>query len=264
MSELKLVVDSCRSLLEEDSFWLLAGLTDNSYEEGSAPHFQKCVKAYEDVGAQPGLIQQLSAGINDNLLKNFRSLPQVVGAIRRNKAAGKGGRLRPDFEFSTDQAEILVECKMLYDCTGDKYYESTASDYQKLASYSSPRSRLFQVVFFVQLPGYDYPPGTWFDNRRPHGSRAVMLRGIDAQYARLRRSLPQSPAWPGPEPFKRALHFPTSEVNVDFLQRWYTHSFRPESERDNTWRFDSGAHLQDSAVGLAIWERSRIENGTGG
>lgn len=227
--------DACRTLLSESyhEFWVLAGLTDRSYEDGvKKAMFSKEVALYEEAGIRPALLDQLRNGINGNLKVILEGNPNLSEVVRR---PGKGQDLT--FVDRETQRVARVEGKFIFDCTFEKHYSSTASDWDKLAAVrESSENDLFTAVFFNTMPYYDH----W-----PNRSENVVRVGIPAQFVNLTQRLKIPPAWPSNGPHIVKLNAPSDEVAYGLCQRWP--SIAP-------WRSDLKPYLRYAAVGVAIWQ----------
>lgn len=250
---------ACERLIEEQpDFWTLAGLTERSFEVGSAPKFSESLAHYRAAGVSEQLATTLAAGINRSLARMVEQCAPSVGAVRYN-AANKG--VIPDLCFGPvgERSETIAEVKLVYDFTGADWYgeKGVTGDASKLRAMRREGfvGHLIQIVFFVQLPGLEYPAGDWYPPTwASWRSRTEMLRrcfpGIPAQYARLRRHMTAAPAWPpGDAPHVQSLPKPSPELSAT-IERFYGRVFRPSCP----WRFDASAHLADAAVGVAIWK----------
>lgn len=245
---LQVLIESCKTLLANDDFWLAAAVTDQAYEEGTRNReFRKSVEAYEKVGASESLLEVLNRGINGNLTATLNQSPLLTEPAVRNQSRV------PDIQFSTATEEAYVECKMLYDCAYSKQFRfKVPEDADKLRDHRAEGRSLFQVVFFVQLPRYTYPSGAWYNGTKRSKTRETWLvyPGIARQYAMLKPCMPQSPTWPDQPPFVRELRLPGGEVDATFLRRWFDFVFTPDTE----WSFDAQENLREAAVGCAVWQ----------
>jgi len=139
--------------------------------------------------------------------------------------------------------------KPIYDMILPKYYPIAAADLDKLNAVraSGSLAELFFVVFFAQLPNYDYPPGIWYGERCDLSRSGFPgFRGIRSQYERLRQYIPRCQDWPVQGP---ALHACKWTGDPNELRRWFGALFQPLG----TWRFDPAVQLKDAAVAAAIW-----------
>lgn len=216
-----------------DDFWLLAGLTDRSYEDGvKKGGFPKAVDAYVAAGLTGKMLKQVCNGVNGNLLALLKDDPDVCDPVRRT---GEG----QDLTFSNRQTgrPASVEVKLLFDCSQSKHYATTARDWDKLEKVraSGTSGDLFLVVFFHQMPNYDYPKRSGY----------LHHQGIGAQFAELRRYIDRPPLWPVPAPYTHLIGPPSAEVKDLLLKRW-----PPRID----WKLDLSAHLREAGVGVAIWQ----------
>jgi hypothetical protein len=99
--------------------------------------------------------------------------------------------------------------------TRNIHYVSVAEDRAKLERERSGgfQGDLFLVVFFVQMPAFDYPRGLWSGRDRESCCRKDWLvkSGIASQYEELSRRLTAPPAWPNDGPRVRRLIVPNIE-----------------------------------------------------
>lgn len=251
--DVQYLVDACQSLLKtQNDFWLLAAITDRSYEEGTRNRgFRESVDSFQAVGVSAMLVQQLKKGINGCLADMIQFSPEILGQVTQNKSRV------PDLMFRTKSAEVYVEIKLVYDCTFLKYYPSVAEDALKLKMCAVPNRELIQIVFFTELPNYYYPSGTWYGKKWAKDRRGWLVkRGIDDQFATLQRHLTSSPTWPAAAPYRQELQFPCEAIDEARLGRWFQSVFQP----DNRWEFRAPEQLHGAAVGVAIWDWTR--NGT--
>jgi hypothetical protein len=234
-SNLLTLADACDAVLSLDDFWLIAELTDWSYEVGAKnAHFARSIAQYRELGLSVQLIQQLENGINGNLA-------DLLGC-EQNKGAGQ------DVELGgIESSRALAEIKMVHTVTMPKYYPCIAADCVKLAMRRRDfDGDLFLVVFFIHLPNYRYPKGVF--NGAGFPSRTFRNRGIQDQFERTRNQIGQEPAWPAKAPRIRSLTEPSSEV-LAIVERWCA-----LFECSPPWTFDSKEHLSDAAAGYAIWQ----------
>src|SRR5436190_7591038 len=124
----EVIRESCESLVTQfDDFWLIAAITDSSYEEGTRnSDYARAIYSFERAGVLPTALRQLRAGINGNLATVLES--KSIGATR-NVECG------PDLELrrKSSSGEIaLLEVKLIFDCTALKYYPAVAQDRVKL------------------------------------------------------------------------------------------------------------------------------------
>jgi hypothetical protein len=186
----------CLTSTDYDRFWTFAALTDQCYEEGARvlqrrPKFPNFSVACESLGSPDGcgdLALQLRQGINGNLAAILDR--QGTTILSRNRSLRPGGK-RPDIFFDRAGRRGIVESKMIFDCTLIKQYKTIAADRDKLLSFADdwPGVAVLQVVFFVQLPAYAYPSGTWYDYTAQE-PRSVKKVGIMRQFNFLNNHLP--------------------------------------------------------------------------
>jgi hypothetical protein len=249
------IVGACTRLVTEfDDFWLLASLTDSSYEEGGSKWFRRAIESYDQVGVPAQIIGALRTGINGNL----KALLETTAlSAQRRKQPPKICNSRDRIDLLLRQVDggctAFVEVKRLFDCTIARYYSDVAGDRGKLQRYVGHGIECYQVVFFTQLPYFRYPPGVWYppENKR-WKAREITWLGIEAQFARLMTLMPEPPTWPaGPNgPFLRDIASPTSNVTDTHLLRRYGQIFTPDCE----WLFNATEQLRDAKVGVAIWQ----------
>lgn len=201
---------ACDRLLAEHQFWILAGLTDRSFEEGERnAAFREAVDWYDGAGLPAPLSAKLRMGINVNLAHALRALDDPPPNIEHTST--RSGKY-PDvcYGHNADGSATIVEVKPAYDMTMPKWYPIIAADGEKLINFRAQghASHLLQVVFFLQLPNFDYPAGSWYGSHRKCPGRSAYpgFRGIQRQYAQLRRYLPE-PTYPADDaPQTVALH----------------------------------------------------------
>jgi hypothetical protein len=250
-TNLTVLRETCIELMSSfDEFWILAALTDASYEEGErSSDFKRSIDRYAQAGAPEWLLKQLRNGINGNLRAVLERANPTLGRVIRN--VGKGQDLSYDAWKYAPAASI--EVKLVYDCTLPKYYPSVAADWDKLASLRSKgfSGDLFLTVFFVQMPRYEYPAGRWAGRSRDSLSRQKYLChcGIAAQFSTLTRALPHSASWPlQGSPYVRKLTALIGEPLEVGRRRF--EDFQPTV----SWQFNAAQHLEDASVGAAIWQ----------
>lgn len=242
---------ACVSLVEQhDDFWLLAALTDWSYEEGIRggrnKGFARAVDSYQRAGVPAHVIQSLRAGINGNLAEVLRSQHLEVQC---NPDCGPDlGIVSP--ELTPNRA--LVEVKLLFDGTLHKYYANVADDRRRLSNWKSPQIECVQAVFFTQLPCFRYPAGRWYGASKADPARQTRCMGIPSQFRRLMDVMPFKPTWPESGVYVHNLKFPTSVVTEDLLLRRYEQIF----ESTYHWNFNASEQLRNAQVGVAIWRIS--------
>ena len=249
-NNLKTLTDACVELCSEfDQFWMLAGLTDCSYEEGTRNrHFLRAVRSYSGHGVTPTTLDCLGLGINGNLKRILQNRHPELGAVRRTKGKGQ------DLSFEADEhgRPVKIEIKLVYDCTMTKYYRSVAADWKKLERVRAEGfgGDLFVGVLFVQMPGFTWPAGRWYGNKRYAArSKYLVHCGIREQFHELSKHLTQSAAWPGPEPYIHALAAPQSDT-MDAARKRFEAVFQP----DSLWHLDPAVHFAGAAVGAAVWQ----------
>jgi hypothetical protein len=241
---------ACSKLLVDyNDFWVLAGVTDCSFEEGTRSHdFRAPCESYRNAGVSGALLDQLIAGVNGNLAAILANTC-VCGSVRRNKWKGQD----LGFQASKEAPEALAEVKLVFDCTLPRFYELVAADWHKLVAVrqSGYSGDLFLAVFFLQMPRHDYPAGRWYGKTElPRRARFVKFSGIDAQFAQVRKSLHVAPVWPDEPPFVQSLSPTLTMASADVFDRRYSHVLST-AER---WQFDPAVHLQEAAVGVAVWQ----------
>jgi hypothetical protein len=227
-----------------DEAWVCWGLTDQSFEERDTNSaIRAAIASYVSAGLPPRVADAMRLGINGNLESQLK-LHSKLGTCANQRVADKS---RPDIRLlnSSGESAALVESKLVFDCTTLKYYPKIAADWTKIVGYRTtfPTARLFLVVFFLQLPFYEYLEGL--------GSRQCIRRGIAQQYQQLRSVLNQKPVWPGDGIFVRPL---ATIVDAD-VRNAVCNRF------DVAWQlkgksFQLERQLRDAAVGFAIWEQS--------
>ena len=242
---------ACKKLLDDyNDFWVLAGVTDCSFEEGTrSDDFVKPCDSYADAGVTSPLLDQLRAGVNGNLA-TILSEHCVAGSVVRNKWRGQDLH----FQSSPEAAVAFAEVKLVFDCTLPKFYDLVAHDWDKLRAVQAGgfQGDLFLAVFFLQLPRHEYPGGRWYGSAKesPRRSRYLMFPGIATQYAEVRRRLPDAPAWPGEPPYVRPLSSALTMVDAGVFNRRYASILEP----DAPWQFDPAEHLIEAAAGVAVWQ----------
>jgi hypothetical protein len=253
---MQIIAGAARSLVEhDDDFWILGALSGGSYEEKSKGDFAKYVYSYESVGLELHMLTKLRQGTNGNLCGLLRGDERILNdsVTWDQYEKGRDHGKRPDivFDFANGQACVL-EIKLVHDCTKEKYFGNVSADIKKLECICGDRLG-FLIVFFTQLPHFDYPAGSWshvgkfYEERRTDTN----IVGIDKQYSHLRKLLPPA-AWPnGDLPFRRNLI--ASQSILDKIPLRYQSVFTPSRLG---WNFDPDRHLRDAQVGVAIWSHN--------
>lgn len=244
---LRVLAEACAELAStDDDFWLLAALSDFSYEEGTrnrrkSKSFLHYVESVEAVGVDSKLLERLHGGINAALGNILQKRPDVRQASRRTNGF-------PDVQFDDPTAHHAdVQVKLVHDGTGRQYYDKVSADKATLARGSGAR---LQVVFFTQLPCFHYPPGCWYGEATSSPKRRCHEPGIARQSALVVAKLGAPPTWPAGEVFTHRLAFPTAHVDEALLLARYQQVFKP----DVPWPFVAAEQLKDAAVGVAIWQ----------
>jgi len=244
---------ACRRTIERHrDFWLLAALTDQSFEEADHPHYRGAVARM--TSCAPPVAADLRLGINGVLAAEIAAAPTELVCTHRNQAL-RPSRLRPDFRVVAPCGThaALLQVKQFYDLTqGEKWRREIERDHAK---YDDAHD-VWRVVFFIQLPGLDYPEGKWprtAEEVRP--SRAQWVRkgggfcGIATQLRAVQTYLGQSPAWSTASPGEWMQLRSASDAALDVARRWFAESFRPAV----AWSFDPDRHLVDAAAAVAVW-----------
>lgn len=239
---------ACVALTERyDDFWLLAALSDWSYEEGIRggrnKGFGKAVDSFERAGVPAALVAQLRAGINGNLADVLRARGL---AVQCNPDCG------PDLELTSPTASpgrALIEVKLLFDGTLYKYYANVAADRDRLVGWKSPGMECVQAVFFTQLPCFHYPAGRWYGASKADPARQTRCLGIRSQFQKLMSAMPHQPTWPESGVHVHPLPFPTGVVTEELLLRRYQEIFIPS----RPWNFNATEQLKNAQVGVALW-----------
>jgi hypothetical protein len=248
---LNIVQGACMQFLQKhQDFSTLAALTERSFEEGERNRaFRESIDWYEKAGLSQELAAKLRMGINRNLVELLARAKGAPPNIEYNPT--RSGK-RPDICFGhRSDGTATIEVKVACDTTLAKYYPIIIGDGEKLRRLAGSPGHAIQVVFFVQLPGFDYPPGSWYvpgSKQCPARGGYPGYRGIAAQYQAVRRGLPP-PSWPGDEPYIADLTLSDPDLEA-IITRWFQMIFRPAT----LWRFDKRKHLEDAAVGCAIWQ----------
>ncbi len=239
VSAADVLLSACTQLLGMSDFWLLCALGDWSFEEGARNRrFGRYVDSWWD--HRFTLPEELRAiarrGINGNLREIIAARPEVAGPVDRNPSFG------PDLVFGIegDPTRYTVEVKQVFDGTLPKYFAAIAADREKGCH--------FQVIFFVTLPEYDYPAGSWYGSNRIEPSRRRHLVGLPRQLGRVAEEMTNEMLLPShfvEADLPAGTHIITDErVNTRFS--WVLTSPFP-------WRFEAAKHLKDAKVAVAIW-----------
>jgi hypothetical protein len=259
---LSLVRDCCEKFLSfSDDFWLVALLTEWSFEVGNRRKFIRAVRSFSDARIAQSTTEKLGKGVNTNFVDLVEREYPHLAPVRRNRA-WRG--IIPDFRFGPagTGGEVIGEIKALYDFTSLKFYSGpVAYDREKLLRNRSTKfaGYLFQVVFFTQLPGYNYPPGIWsypgpkgFPEEKHCGTRtaSVVNETIDTQYQYLRTFLKEEPAWSALGENVKRLEM-RSEDELAAISRRFKSVFRPDP--GESWEFRPETHFARAAIGCAIW-----------
>jgi hypothetical protein len=81
---------SVAAIDQRNEFWILAGLSDSSYEEGVRnAHFARVVRAYAEAGVPDVWLEQLRLGINGNLCAIIQDQLPSGYSVRRNQGRGQ-------------------------------------------------------------------------------------------------------------------------------------------------------------------------------
>jgi hypothetical protein len=148
-----------------------------------------------------------------------------------------------------------MESKQVYDLTLGKYYPKVGEDRDKLLALGSsmPGVGLYQVVWFIQLPAYDYPAGRWYGHKDcPGRTRYLVRSGIESQYAAVRSMLGEA-TWPETGPLVVSLEDLAEAAVAKAAKRWMKQIFAPAS----AWKFDPKRHLLGAAIGVAAWKHGK-------
>lgn len=240
---LRRACESC--LASHGEAWLLSALTDRSFEEGSrAPDFAESCRSMRDAGLPSAVLEDVAAGINARFERAIRSLEPAATVLRNPSRV-------PDLEVCVGSERACIESKQIYDLTMPKYYPKVAEDGRKLREGASGvfEGELFQVVFFIQVPSFDYPRGRWYGNKDCKArSGYAGIRGIQGQY-RAVMSLIGAATWPVGGPHVVSLEALADVPIADTARRWMDQIFVPWEP----WAFDPRTHLRDASVGVALW-----------
>lgn len=245
--------EACRALVDAKSYndsWVLAGLTDRSFEVGNATEFTAEVEHYRSARVSPSCVAKLRKGINGNLadILNHQNPDLKVQPNYRG----------PDLNFlGPDGRNIKAEIKLIHDCTEHKYFQNNvAGDLIKLSNARSVDDVLFLVVFFITLPNYWYPSGEWFG--KPWESRCKYMKtcGIVDQFDKVKMclrktSLRHDLVWPdtgcphvgGLKALSRRI---VTALNGLYAENFHAYALEP-------WRFRPSTHLVGAQVGVAVW-----------
>ncbi len=248
---------ACEAFMADDQlFWLLAGMTDVSCETGTNQRYQRAVTTLVHAGFSDLIIDKLLKGVNGNLAAIIESRYPTVAPVAINR---QRGTIRPDIWFGerSISSETISEVKALHDWTilqfyGHKGGHGVADDADKLRVIRAEpfQGRLFQAVFFLQLPNYSYCSGKSYGQRHDCRESYLKLHGIQEQYRHLRRHLTQEPAWPEKGPEIVPLGLPDKST-CSCIEQWMRQVFLPDNP---SWRFVAAEQLANAAVGCAIWE----------
>jgi len=232
-SNLKTLVSACETVLSLNEFWILAELTDNSYEVGNCSHFRDSIEPYRRFGLPANLMKQLDEGINGNLA---------------NALGCKQNKRGQDVEFrGPDSRHARAEVKLVHTVTYAKYYPCVAADITKLAgTRTSFDGDLFLAVFFAHFPCYKYPAGSL--RNAPFPGRKFRTQSIQDQFGRVHNLIGRKADWPIDAPRVHRLHEPSEDV-LRMIGRWCD-----EFSMKKAWKFNSQAHLSGATVGCAIWQ----------
>jgi hypothetical protein len=246
-----LVAEACKRTIERHAdFWLLAALTDYSFEEGRRnDDLEHALRAIDEAAGDTAASAKIRAGIN-SVLREELSVGEGVCSVDRNQSRS------PDLWVRrTHGRSAAIEVKLIYDLTYKKYYWATKDDGPKLLALRArePDVELYQVVFFVQLPALDYPGGRWYGRDRVSRSRRkqTVWGGHSAQFSELMRLIVTPPAWPGTSSPSRVDLLPlVAPATLDVARRWYQAALVPTT----AWNLRPEVHLVDAAAGAAIWQ----------
>ncbi len=228
---------------------------------GNQRKFKRAVQSFAEARLAPSTIRKLNNGVNRNFVDLAeREHPDLARDHREPEWRG----IFPDVQLGPPKTpnEVIGEIKVLYEFTKRGFYScNVAYDREKLQNRRDGfEGFLFQVVFFTELPGYEYPPGTWSypgPNECPvkkHcGPRTASRgkRGIDWQYQYLHKNLlKEEPAWSALGEDVKRLEM-SSEDELAAISRRYEKVFCPDPGYQ--WEFRPEIHLANAAVGCAIW-----------
>jgi hypothetical protein len=251
-SNLALLRDACCNLLDNpefNDFWVLAGLTERSFEDGDRilrSKFINEVKFYESIGLPQPMSAKLRRGINGNLHDILANRSPWIRPIR-NMWTGQ------DLTFMCPgNLEATVEVKLVFDQTLPRFFANVAHDREKLSKLREQgfRGDLFAIVFFITFPNYLPPSGEW--SGVFWKGRAFRMRNSDIadQFGKAAACFAGPPAWPPQDaPYKHKLHIPAPE-NLSVIKR----SFDTSSCPSLGWHFDPEVDLRGAEVGMAIWQ----------
>jgi hypothetical protein len=236
-SNLLALANACEAVLALNEFWVLAELTDCSYEVGTkTPLLKQIVQLWrEECGLSKRLEAQLHNGINGNLATAL--------GCRQNKGAGQ------DFSFGGNGTALaLAEVKLAHTVTMPKWYPCIAGDCAKL-SLLRPGfdGDLFLAVFFAHLPNYWYPASSF--KGEPVVGRVFRNEGIRDQFDRTRHQIGAEPAWPKKHPPRRRVLTQPPPGVLRVARLWCKQFLYAEP-----WQFDPAKHLKDGQVAFAIWQ----------
>jgi len=239
-SAAEVLSSACTQLLEMSDFWLLCALGDWSFEEGARNRrFGRYVDSWWDhkFTLPDDLRTVARRGINGNLREILAALPEIAGPVDRNPSSG------PDLVFGVDgdSTRYTVEVKQVFDGTLPKYFDAIAADREKGCH--------FQVIFFLTLPEYDYPAGSWYGSTRIEPSRRRHVVGIPRQLGRVSEALGLD--LPLPDHLVEVELPAGTEIITD--ERVNTR-FSWALESPFPWRFEAAKHLKDAKVAVVIWQ----------
>lgn len=259
---LPIVQEACDAfILGSPEFWLIAGAMDVSFEAGSNARFRHQIDILSSCGCPATAVARLLDGVNGNIARLIEAQHPELGPFHAN--AGRNGHFRPDVWFGIPNSlgETVVEIKAIYEMTMPKFYSlagshCVADDRAKLMAIRQAEQdfigNLIQLVFFLELPNYDYPAGESLHRQgwKRHKPRKHYRRfeTIEQQFEELRKYLPP-PTFPSCDaPNVSVVPPPTLEI-AEALRRWCEKTYRP----DEQWCLQV-EHMTGVRVGYAIWE----------
>jgi hypothetical protein len=251
-SLLKLVTDACKSLLQQDSFWLIAGMSDTSFEVGNAASYADFVSACHRSILNESVLEQLRPGINGNLVRQLRKRTEGKKSgviVSSPQARGPDILIRRDGDTAAK-----MEVKQTWEFTLPKYYLEIAEDRNKLHSEraSGFSGELFQIVFLLELPNYRYPEARWYGHSHSIDSRPPPPTNIRSQWDQVAAHIGHPPAFPAKKPpYVRPLVFPTAEITARDVQEWFNGLCEPVTP---PFHFDAASQLRDAAAGVVVWQ----------